>query len=177
MYHKLVDAHLRTRAERADHDLPHHLPVRSVHLETEHVRSFISISEPQVEITDRLRSDEGHGDLADSLEVEAQVGERSGEEAGGSFLVESVVAHLVQNGDWHGWVTPQVVSPCIWHSLARGLSVVGIAGVFRVFDARPEETYQRLADGLPRFVDVVHGKPALVELAVLELPPDRIGHH
>src|SRR5215211_1564681 len=48
---------------------------------------------------------------------------------------------------------------------------------FRIFDARPEETYQRLADRLSRFVDVVHGQAAFVELAVLQLPTHGVGDH
>ena len=70
----------------ADHDLPHHLPIRPVHLEAEHVGRLILISE--LKLRSRIVSglDEGHGDLADSFEVEAQVGERSGEEAGGSSV-------------------------------------------------------------------------------------------
>src|SRR5215207_1785943 len=61
--------------------------------------------------------------------------------------------------------------------LRRLLSVVGTFRGFRIFDARPEETYQRLADCLPRFVDVIHGQAALVELAGLQLSTYGVGDH
>src|SRR5215217_4830605 len=76
----------------ADYDLPYHLPVRSVYLETEHVGTLVPISELDVEVTDRLGIDEGHGDLADSLQV------------------ESGMANFIKNGDGHGRVVPQVAT-------------------------------------------------------------------
>src|SRR5215211_364079 len=94
----------------ADHDLPYHLPVRSVYLETEHIGRLVPISELEVEATDRLGVDEGHGDLADSLKVETKGGESSGEEAAGSFCVESGMAYLIENGDGHGRGVPQVAT-------------------------------------------------------------------
>ena len=112
MNDQLFDLHPSVRTEGADHDLPYHLPIRPVHLETEHVRGFIPVSEPEVEITDRLGVDEGHGDFADLLQIDTKVRESGGEEAGGSFRIESCVAHLVENGDGYGWITPQVESPC-----------------------------------------------------------------
>jgi hypothetical protein len=56
---------------------------------------------------------EGHGDLADSLQVEAKFVEAGGEEAGGSLRVESGVAYLVQNIDEDGRLTIQAVSPSV----------------------------------------------------------------
>jgi hypothetical protein len=94
----------------ADHDLPYHLPVRSVYLKTEHVGRLVPISELEVEVTDRLRVDEGHGDLADSLQVETEGGESSGEEVAGSFRVESGMANLIKNGDGYGRVVAQVAT-------------------------------------------------------------------
>src|SRR5215210_732040 len=94
----------------ADHDLPYHLPVRSVNLETEHVSRFVPISELEVEVTDRLGVDEGHGDLADLLQLETKRGESSGEEAAGSFRVESGLANLIKNGDGHRRVVAQVAT-------------------------------------------------------------------
>jgi hypothetical protein len=94
----------------ADHDLPYHLPVRSVNLETEHVGRLVPISEFEVEVTDRLGIDEDHGDLADSLQVETEDGEGSGEEVAGSFRVESGMANLIKNGDGYGRVVAQVAT-------------------------------------------------------------------
>src|SRR5215210_802410 len=94
----------------ADHDLPYHLPVRPVYLETEHVGRLVPISELEVEVTDRLGVDEGHGDLADLLQVETKGGESSGEEAADSFPVESGIANLIKNGDGHGRVVAQVAT-------------------------------------------------------------------
>jgi hypothetical protein len=94
----------------ADHDLSYHLPVRPVYLEAEHVGRLVPISELEVEVTDRLGVDEGHGDLADLLQVETNGGESGGEEAAGSFRVESGMANLIKNGDGHGRVVAQVAT-------------------------------------------------------------------
>jgi len=59
---------------------------------------------------DRLGIDEGHGDLADSLQVETEGGESSGEEAAGSFSFESCMANLIKNGYGDGWVVAQVAT-------------------------------------------------------------------
>src|SRR5919107_1980099 len=111
MNHEFVYAQIRTRTVRADHDFPHHLTVRSVYFEAEHVSRLVPVSERQVEITDRLRVDEGHGDLSDSLQVEFEPGESSGEEAGGSSFVEPGVTDFVQYRDGHGMITPQMATP------------------------------------------------------------------
>src|SRR3712207_7152692 len=60
-------------------------------------------------------------------------------------------------------------------TLFRSLSVAGIVLVFGICDTWPEETYERLADSLPCFVDVVHGELAFVELSVLKFPAHRVG--
>jgi hypothetical protein len=110
VHHEFIDPHPMMSTTGADHDLPYHLPVRSVYLETEYVGRLVPISELEVEVTDRLGVDEGHGDLADSLEVETKGGQSSGEEAAGSFCVESVMANLIKNGDGHGRGVPQVAT-------------------------------------------------------------------
>lgn len=110
MHHEFIDTHPMMSTTGADHDLPYHLPVRSVYLETEYVGRLVPISELEVEGTDRLRVDEGHGDLADLFQVETEDGERSGEEAAGSFRVESGMANLIKNGDGHGSVVAQVAT-------------------------------------------------------------------
>jgi hypothetical protein len=94
----------------ADHNLPCHLPIWPVYLETEHVGRLVFISEPQVEVTDRVGVDECHGDLADSLQVETEGGESDGEEAASSFRVESGMANIIEHGDGHGRGIPQVTT-------------------------------------------------------------------
>src|SRR5215203_6004089 len=94
----------------ADHDLPYHLSIRSVYLETEYVGRLVPISELEVEGTDRIRVDEGHGNLPDLFQVETEDGERSGEEAAGSFRVEPGMANLINNGDGHRRGVAQVAT-------------------------------------------------------------------
>src|SRR5919112_1388839 len=50
-------------------------------------------------------------------------------------------------------------------------------GGFRILDAGPEKADQRLADRLPRLMDIAHGQLALVELPILDLPSYGLGDY
>jgi len=68
---------------------------------------------------------------------------------------------------------PKVKGEAKFH--LASLETSAALGLRRVLDAVTEEADERLADSLPRFVDVVHGQLALVELSVLDLAPYRVG--
>src|SRR5215207_2962371 len=128
--HQLLDAHLS--ASRADHHLPHHLSVRPVDLEAEHVGRLVLTSESQVEVADDVRLDEGHRDFAQALDIEAAVGEGRGGEPGGQLGIERAVAGFVENcdGEGHGPPRCQVASPAaLWAAaLSAGASGYSIRG-------------------------------------------------
>jgi hypothetical protein len=124
---------------------------------------------------------EGNRHLAHASGVEAPAGERSREEPGGASLVEPGVIHFVQDRDGEGHGRPVAQEGAFPSALSRALpavsSVVGLRGGLGVLDTRSEKADQGLPDGLARFVDVVHGQLALVELPVLELSPDGVRDH
>src|SRR5918992_900051 len=125
VHHQLLDSHLRARG--ADHHLAHHLPVRTVDLEAEHVGRLVSFPESQVEVVDGIRLDERNRDLAYALDIETPAGEGGSAEPGGEGGIELAVAGLVKyrDGERHAPPGVQVASPSdFW---AEGL-VAGASG-------------------------------------------------
>src|SRR3712207_3676263 len=118
--HQLPDVHLRARATGADHYLPHHLSVRAVQHEAEHVGRLVLPPEPQVEIADDIRLDECHRDLAHAFDIETPAAEGGGAELGGAFGVEPIVAGFVEDcdGKRHGLRRRQVASPAAFWAAA-----------------------------------------------------------
>src|SRR5919108_1763440 len=116
VYHQLLHAQLR--ACRADHHLSNYLPIRTIQYEAEHVSWLVLSPEPQVEISDSIRPDERHRDLAHAFDVEAPAGESGSAERGGEGGVERVVSGFVEDrdGERHGGIRwrPRVPSGA-WH--------------------------------------------------------------
>src|SRR3712207_504433 len=118
--HQLPNVHLRARASGADHHLPHHLSVRAVQHEAEHVGRLVLSPEPQVEIAADIRLDECYRDLAHAFDIETPAAEGGGAELGGAFGVEPTEAGFVEDRDGkrHGLRRRQVASPAAFWAAA-----------------------------------------------------------